>query len=727
MGLFQRETDLKPTKLLLSAVVLAGLITFVSLDAARWLTFSQLKSALDQLLRFKESNPALLGLSYFAIYVCVTALSLPGAVVMTLAGGAVFGLLWGTILVSFASSLGALSAFLVARYLLRDTLEKKFDAALNSLNQGVKREGAFYLFSLRLVPLVPFFLINLLSGLTRMRATTFYWVSQVGMFAGTVVYVNAGTQLAQLESPSGILSLPMMLSFAALGLFPWLAKLFIHKMRVKKVYAKFKKPEKFDRNLIVIGAGAAGLVTSYIAAAVRAKVTLIEGHKMGGDCLNFGCVPSKAIIQCAKTAHHIRRANTYGVQSGEVKVSFPHVMQRVRDVITQIEPHDSVDRYTQLGVDVRKGHARILDPWTVEITTEEGQRLAMTSKNIVIATGARPIVPAIPGLEKVRYVTSDTIWKTFSERDSTPAKLVVLGGGPIGCELAQAFARLGSQVTLIERAPTLMSSEDPEVSDFVQKEFRAEGIVVVTDAKVIRAENVDGHQNLVIETPQGESIVPFDDLLIAVGREARLKGFGLEELGIPSGKTIQTNEYLETIYPNIFAAGDVAGPYQLTHVAAHQAWYASVNALFGAFRRFKVDYSVIPAVTFLDPEIARVGLNEKQARARNIDFETVHYDISDLDRAIADGQARGWVKVLTARGSDRILGATIVSAHAGELLSEFVLAMKNKIGLKKILATIHPYPTWAEANKYSAGEWSRAHAPEKILRVLEQFHSWMRS
>lgn len=714
-------------KVILVLVLLTAAGLFFYFGGAQWLSLAGVKAELARIQAWRNAHPLAFAAGFFVCYVAVTALSLPGAAVMTLAAGALFGLIEGAVLVSFASSLGALLAFWVARYLLRDWVEQRFAHRLQAINEGLNRDGVFYLFALRLVPAIPFFLINLLLGLTRMRAWTFYWVSQLGMLPGTVVYVNAGMQLTQIKQPGDILSWPLLASFALLAVFPWLARGLLRRFERRRLYARWQRPKRFDRNLIVIGAGAAGLVTSYIAAAVKAKVTLIESHKMGGDCLNYGCVPSKALIASAKLAHQMRHAEHFGLASTNPASSFKRVMARVHAVIAAIAPHDSVERYTALGVDVRRGHARLVDPWTVEITGEQGQRERLTAPSIVLATGARPFVPPLPGLDRIDYLTSDTLWERLKDRDCAPARLIVLGGGPIGCELAQAFARLGSQVTLVEMAPRLMLREDEEVSDFVRHALHADGVEVLIDHRALRVERDGDDKRLVVATGGRERRIAFDELLVAVGRQARLEGYGLEELGIPVQRTIQTNEYLETLYPNIYAAGDVAGPYQFTHTAAHQAWYAAVNALFGRVKRFKVDYSVIPWVTFVDPEIARVGLNEQEAKEKGIAFEVTRYGLDDLDRAITEGHTAGWIKVLTTPGKDRILGVTIVAAHAGELLAEFVLAMKHGLGLNKILATIHPYPTWAEANKYLAGEWRRAHAPQSLLAFLERYHRWMRS
>jgi pyruvate/2-oxoglutarate dehydrogenase complex dihydrolipoamide dehydrogenase (E3) component/uncharacterized membrane protein YdjX (TVP38/TMEM64 family) len=715
---------LNKKKLLLLGVLLALVLVFLALDLGRFFSLDYIKGTRGEFAALYQARPALVLAVFFAIYVAVTALSLPGAAVMTLLAGAIFGLGVGTVLVSFASSIGATLAMLVARYVLRDSVKAKLGARLADIDRGIEREGAFYLFTLRLVPVFPFFVINLLMGLTTMKAATFYWVSQLGMLAGTLVYVNAGTQLAQISSLQGILSPELIGSFVLLGVFPLIAKQIVDLIKRRKVYAKWAahKPKTFDRNLVVIGAGAAGLVTSYIAAAVKAKVTLVEAHKMGGDCLNYGCVPSKALIRTATLARQMRHSADYGIASAEYRLDFAQVMERVARVVQAVEPHDSVERYTRLGVDVVEGRATIIDPWRVKIARANGGEQTLSTRSIVIATGAQPFVPPLPGLDEVGYLTSDTLWGL---RD-LPARLVVLGGGPIGCELAQAFARLGSAVTQVEMAPRIMLREDEEVSAYARQALEADGVAVLTGHKALRCEKIGDDRFIIVEAGGQEKRIGFDLLLCAVGRVARLQGFGLEDLGIPVNRTVMVNEYLETIYPNILAAGDVAGPFQFTHTAAHQAWYAAVNGLFGSFKKFRCDYSVIPWCTFIDPEVARVGLNEQEAREKGVAYELTRYGIDDLDRAIADSAAHGWVKVLTVPGKDKILGVTIVGVHAGDLLAEYVLAMKHGLGLNKILGTIHTYPTLAEANKYAAGEWKRAHQPLGLLRWVGRFHAWRR-
>ncbi len=687
------------------------------------LTLENLKAQQLALNSWTDQNFLVSSAIFFLVYVAVTALSIPGAVVMTLAGGALFGLLWGTVLISFASTAGASLAMLASRYLVGDWVRKRFSSHINTIDEGVKKDGPFYLFTLRLIPIFPFFLINLLMGLTQMSVRTFWWVSQLGMLAGTLVYVNAGTQLGKLESLSGILSFQLLGAFALLGLFPFIARGIVDWVKSKQVYDGWEKPRSFDRNLLVIGAGSGGLVSAYIAAAVKAKVTLVEKHKMGGDCLNTGCVPSKALIRAAHQAYEIRQAHKFGIQVAEPEIDFKRVMARVHEVIDAIEPHDSVERYTGLGVEVIEGEASIVSPWEVRVTRADGSSETISAQSIVVATGAKPRIPNLPGLEQSHFVTSDTLWQLTD----LPKRLLVLGGGPIGCELAQAFQRLGSQVSLVQRQNTLMPREDAEAQQLIERRFVDEGITLYLGKEAKAVVVREGVSYLQV-SGSGEDEIPFDCLLLALGREANTTGFGLENLNIDirENGTVSANAFLQTRFPNIYVCGDVTGPYQFTHVAAHQAWYAAVNALFGSFKRFKVDYRVIPWATFTDPDIARVGLSEREAKERHIPYEVTRYGIDDLDRAIADGDNHGFVKVLTVPGKDKILGVTIVSRHGAELIAEFVLAMKQGIGMNKLLRTIHIYPTFAEANKYAAGEWKRAHVSPKILHGLQRYHQWRR-
>jgi len=706
-------------KLVVLLVIVAMVVAFFALDLKHYVTIDYFQAQRAAIEGYRDAHPLETAAIFFAVYVAVTGLSLPGAAILTLVAGAVFGLLWGVVIVSFASTMGATLAFFASRYLLRDWVQGKFGDKLKAINAGIEREGSFYLFAMRLVPAFPFFAINLLMGLTPIKARTFCGVSQLGMLAGTIVYVYAGTQLGQFRISAGLV-----VAFILLGIFPLVAKKVLDAFKARKVYAKWKRPASCDNNVVVIGAGSAGLVTSYIAAAVKAKVTLVEKHRMGGDCLNTGCVPSKALIKTAKLLSHMKRSKEFGIRSATADFDFADAMERVQRVVKEIEPHDSVARYSALGVDCLQGTAKITSPWTVDVELAGGGKRTLTTKNIVIAAGARPFVPPIPGLAEAKPLTSDNLW----DIRKLPARLVVLGGGPIGSELTQCFARLGSRVMQVEMLPRLLSKEDPEFGELVAKRFREEGIEVLTGHKAKQVLQENGEKILVVEHEGREKRIACDEILCAVGRVANTQGYGLEELGIATTKqkTVEVNDFLQTLYPNIYACGDVAGPYQFTHTASHMAWYCAVNSIFGSFRKFRVDYSVVPWATFTDPEVARVGLNETEAKEKKIPYEVSVYGIDDLDRAMADGEAIGRVKVLTRPGTDKILGVTIAGEHAGEILAEYVAAMKNGFGLEKILGTIHTYPTMAEANKYAAGVWKRQHATRGQLELTRAIAAWGR-
>ncbi|TNI83451.1 pyridine nucleotide-disulfide oxidoreductase [Aeromonas veronii] len=712
------------TRLLLALVMGSLIGAFFALDLGRYLTLDALQAQQAAVAQWVDSHFVSASLLFVLIYVLSTALSLPGASLLTLGGSAVFGVAWGLLLVSFASTIGATLAFLSARFLLRDWVTARFGDKLATFQSGMAKEGAFYLLSLRLIPIFPFFLVNLLMGLTPIRVSTYYWVSQLGMLPGTFVYVLAGSELGQLTSTGNILSPGLMVALTLLGLMPWLVKKLTTHLAQRRLLAPYRKPTRYDYNLLVIGAGAGGLVTSYIAAAVKAKVALIEKHKMGGDCLNSGCVPSKALIRSARFAAEQRKADELGFSPSHSRADFAAVMERVTEVIKEVEPHDSIERYQGLGVECIEGEARLVSPWEVEVN---GQRLA--SRHIVIATGARPLVPKLPGLDQVPYLTSDSLWQLRTP----PRRLLVLGGGPIGCELAQSFALLGIPVTLVELSEQLLPREEREVADALAGQMSRDGVQLLTGWRAERADYLpaaDGDLPIRLQLRRGDEtqVVEGDQLLLALGRVANVSGFGLEALGVelaPRG-TLAVDGFLATNFPSILAVGDVAGPYQFTHFAAHQAWYAAVNALFGQFKRFQADYRVIPAATYTTPEIARVGLNRKEAEAQRIPFEATRFELAELDRAIADGERHGFVEVLTVPGKDTILGATIVGTHAGERIAEFVLAMRHRLGLGKILGTIHAYPTLMEGNKYVAGEWKRAHQPTRVLALLARYHRWRR-
>jgi len=703
-------------RLLILLAFVAAIVAFLAFDLGQHLNLETLRDQRDRLRALTEQHLFLMVAGYMLLYILMAALSIPGAAVLTIAGGALFGTILGTIAVSFASTIGATLVFLAARFLFRDVIQRRFGKRLQAINEGVARDGAFYLLALRLVPAFPFWMINLVMALTPIRVWTYFWVSQLGMLPATVVYVNAGTQLAQIESTGDILSPGLIGAFVLLGLLPLILRWITRFLAARKVYRGWRRPRRFDYNLVVIGAGAAGLVSSYIGATVKARVALIEKHKMGGDCLNTGCVPSKALIRTARLLAEARDSRRYGIRRMQAEVDFGEVMARVHESIRKIEPHDSPERYRGMGVDVFQGAATLVSPWEVEVN---GKRLS--ARAIVLATGAEPLVPDLPGLDRTDYLTSDTLW----DLNELPERLVVLGGGPIGCELAQAFARLGSRVTVVEMGEQLLPREDREVGHMLAEQLFAEDLDIACQHRALRIEN---GRILVCEHEDNEVRLEFDRLLVALGRKTRVQGYGLENIGVrlsPEGR-IEADALQRTNFPNIYVCGDAAGPYQFTHVAAHQAWTAAVNALISPFWSFRTDYRVIPWVTFTDPEVARVGLSEREAAEREIVVEVTTYGLDDLDRAIADGDNHGLVKVLTEPGKDRILGATIIGRHAGEMLPEFVLAMKHNLGLNKILGTIHVYPTWSEANKYAAGEWKKANKPEAALRWAERFFRWRR-
>ena len=648
-------------------------------------------------------------LGYFAAYVAFAALSLPGAWIMSVAGGALFGPWAGPPLVSLSSTSGATLAMLASRYLFREAVAARFPEIVARIDRGVSAQGARWLFAARLTPVIPFFAINLAAGLTTLRATTFAAVTLVGAAPFAALYALAGARLATVTKPSDVVSPGLLAVFALVGFAP-LAAGRIGGWRTAAARLKaFTRPRRFDYNLVVIGAGSAGLVAAYAAAAAKARVALIERGEMGGDCLNTGCVPSKALLRAAKIAHESRTAGAFGF-SGALAPDFPAVMARVRATVAKVAPHDSVARYRGLGVEVIAGEARMVDPWTVEVG---GRKL--TARRTIIATGAEPALPPIHGLADIDPLTSETVWRLAE----LPKQLLVLGGGAMGCEFAQAFARLGASVTLVEAAPRLLVREDEEISRAMAEALREDGVEILAGVAATRfapglARLADGRE------------IGFDRTLVAVGRKPRVRGFGLDELGLLENGRLVVDAKLRTKLPTILAAGDVIGDLQFTHAAGQYGARATINALLAPFAPSLAALTPFPAVVWTDPEIARVGLNETEARAKGIAYEVTRYDLAELDRAIADGADRGFLKTLTVPGRDRLLGVTIVGARAGDMLAEFTLAMRAGLGLKTILSTIHPYPGWSDAARALAGEWRRAHTSARAVGVAARVFAWMR-
>ncbi|MBL8224983.1 MAG: FAD-dependent oxidoreductase [Chromatiales bacterium] len=707
--------------LTIAVLVLAVVALALWLSDTGLLSLQAVQAELGTLRAQAAARPVATPLAFAAAYALVAALSIPGgSLVLSFAAGAIFGLVTGSVVVSFGSSIGAALACLGARFLLRDVVERRFSNMAAAINRGLDRDGSAYLFALRLVPVFPFFAINLALGLTRLPLRTFYWVSQLGMLPATVLYVNAGRELGRVTAGSDVLSPGVLGALALLGVFPLLARRGLRALQARRRLARWPRPRRFDVNVVVIGAGSAGLVAAYVAAAARARVVLVEQAEMGGDCLNRGCVPSKALLRAARLRADLRRAREFGLAAEAGPVDLAAVLGRVRAAVARVAPHDSVERYTGLGVECVAGTARIVSPWAVAV----GDRV-ITTRGIIVATGGGPVLPPVPGLADVPHVTSDTVWQL----PALPERLLVLGGGPVGCELAQAFARLGSAVTLVEAGPRLLAREDPAAAALVASRFADEGIRVLPGCRPLRFEPAATGGTLACRHADGrEETLAFDQVLVATGRRARTEGLGLEELGVglnPDG-TVATDDCLQTALPTIHACGDAAGPFQLTHAASHQAWYAAMNALYGRWWRFRADYRVLPACVFTDPEVARVGLTEAEARAQGLDIEVTTWDLAELDRAIADGDNTGLVKVVTPRGRDRILGATVVGPHAGEVLAELSLAMRHGLGLRKVLGTVHSYPTLAEANRLTAGAWQRNHLPLRLLGIAERVNRWQR-
>lgn len=706
-------------KLLVLSVLVLTFVALWFLDVGRFLNLDYIIQQKESLQNFVDAHFFASVAIYIVLYIIMVTLSLPGGLIMTLSAGALFGLGAGLAMVVVGSTFGATSALLLSRFVARSWVENRFPSQIKKVNEGIRREGAFYLFALRLLPVIPFFLVNLLMGVTRIRTWTFFWVSAVGMFPATLIFVNAGTELGKIESFDDILSPAVFISFCLLAFFPIIAKQVVNSWRIRRKLKGFAKPKRFDYNLIVIGAGAAGLVTSYIAATIKAKVLLVEKDRMGGDCLNTGCVPSKALLKAAKVAQNVRSSDKYGIQSGDIAVDFSGVRAFVRSAIKKIEPHDSAERYQKLGVECHQGQAKITSPYSVDV---DGK--SYSARAIVVATGARPMFPEHMGLSTGEYYTSETIWNM----ESLPTHLLILGGGPIACEMAQAFRRLGSEVTLLLRSSRLLKQEDNDVAHTVMSVLTREGVQIRTEHEITGFGKSEAIRYVDCVAPEGKARIEFNEVLVAYGRKANTEGLGLESLSVEINEdgTIQTDKYLRTTLPTLYACGDVAGPYQFTHMAAHQAWYASINALLGWLKTFKVDYSCVPRVTYLDPEIARVGMNEQEARAQGVDYELYMYDLTELDRAITEDHAEGFVKVLTAKGSAKIIGACAVGHNAGEMLSELALAMRKGLGLDAVLSTTHAYPTMAEGNKYVAGEWKKRTAPRWAIGLLKGVLSWRR-
>lgn len=707
-------------KYLILFLLILILILYYLFFPKEYLSLAFVKENINSIKNYVNYNYTTSALSYLIIYSLSSALAIPSALILTLSSGILFGLVPGILLTSLGSTLGAVLAFLISRYLFLDLFKSKFRNQYEQMDKEIKKNGNLHLLTLRLVPIFPFWLVNLLMGLSEISLWRYLFISFAGMIPATIVYVYAGLSLSSISELRDVISPSIFFSLLLLSILPYVLRAVVNYYLKKKLYRHYKKPRAFDYNLIIIGGGSAGLVTTFIARILKAKVAIIEKEKMGGDCLNTGCVPSKSLIKIAKIISYGKTPSSWGLKNINIDFSFEDIMNKIHSIIKEIEPHDSIVRYTQLGAECFLGQAQILSPWEVQI----GEKI-ISAKYLVIATGARPIIPQIPGIESISPLTSENIWQLKKQ----PARLGILGGGVIAAELAQAFSRLGSSVFIIEESSRILSREDEDASGLIHEIFIKEGIKIYTSHTLKKCEKSGDEKILLCIDREGREIsLVCDQLFIAIGRKATTSGFGLEKikLDLNDNGSIKVNEYMQTSLPNIFACGDVAGPFNLTHAASHQAWHTTVNALLGFIKMFKINYSVLPVCTYTDPEIATVGYSKAELIKKSIPFEETIFPMKDLDRAIIEGETCGFVKVFTPPNSDKILGVVIISAEASTMILEFTLAMKHNLGLNKILNTIHAYPGMGEANKYLAGRWKQRKSRLNLLKALERFHTFSR-
>lgn len=650
----------------------------------------------------------------------MASLGIPGALILTLLAGAVFGWKWGTVIVSVSSTAGACCAFLLSRYFFRELIGEKYSGKGKSVLDAYESKGPLFLLSLRLVPIVPYFLVNLLMGVTRIPLATFALLSAVGMFPSTMLYVKAGVNFSQIRSVSDILSKKMLLLFCFFALIPVAANWMLPRIRFWWVMRKYPKPKSFDYNFVVVGAGSAGLVAANLGARLQAKVALVERGKSGGDCLNRGCVPSKTLLAIAKGVHHRESAESVSAPYGKAKKEYTAVRRSIQRVIEQIAPHDSFERYESLGVDCFEGNAEVISPYEVKV----GEKV-LTTKNVVIATGASPILPVMPGIREQGVYTSDTIW----EMQDLPTRLLVLGGGAIGCELAQAFSRLGVKVTIVEKGPRILAREDERASMLLTGSLQKEGVKLFCETEAVRIDRVQEHLNVQMRRLDGSAEnLEVDAVLVALGRkpnqEVFLNAKGIESLSRAAVKV--DSDLSVTTLPNFFFCGDSIGPDFFTHAAGFQGSVVALNALFGGWRKFSGTPKVMPRCIFTEPEVASVGMGEDVLKREKIPFTVCFYSWEKFDRALTEGKENGFVKVFLARGSDKILGATIVGERAGEILQQIVFAMHHGKGLGSFVNVIQPYPSYADCVRMAALAWKNNSAPKWIFPWLRDFHKWNR-
>jgi pyruvate/2-oxoglutarate dehydrogenase complex dihydrolipoamide dehydrogenase (E3) component/uncharacterized membrane protein YdjX (TVP38/TMEM64 family) len=748
-----------------SAVLRLAALLLLAGSVAVLLIFFPVKQYLFDLLEWVRGmgawGPVLLG----AVYILACVLFIPGSL-LTLGAGFVFGIVVGTITVSIASTLGATAAFLLGRTLARPWIEARVAhrPKFRALDEAVRRQGFKIVLLTRLSPIFPFNLLNYTFGLTRVSLRDYILASWIGMLPGTVMYVYLGTTLktlADLAAGNVPTSVGQQVLFGA-GLVATVAVTVLITRLARKALQEaippptrqteplahgdlampntvqvlpddvhnqtlvanvhprdWVNPQPQSRyNLVVIGAGTGGLVCAAGAAGLGARVALVEKHLLGGDCLNVGCVPSKALLRAARAYADVRDAAGFGVTVPPgAKVDFPAVMERMRRLRAGISPNDSAARFHSLGVDVFLGAAHFTGPDAVEVN---GQTLRFA--RAVIATGGRPIQPPIPGLAEAGFQTNETIFSLME----LPRRLAVIGAGPIGCELVQAFARFGSQTFLVGKQPQILPREDPDAAQLVETALQHDGVQLLLGHDLRRVERSGGERVLCLESPHGPKEIRVDDILVAVGRVPNVDGLNLEAAGVAHDSRIgvQVDDRLRTTSPRIYAVGDVCSRYQFTHAADAMARLAIQNALF--FGGARLSALTIPWCTYTDPEIAHVGLYERQAQEQGIAVQTLTQPLDGVDRALLDGETAGFVRVHLRRGTDKILGATIVARHAGDMISELTLAMTGGLGLRTPARTIHPYPTQAEAIKKVADAYNRTRLTPFVKRMLDKWMAWTR-
>lgn len=716
-----------------------------------------LKSALDWIGKLGPWGPVI----FVGLYVVATVLFVPGSL-LTLGAGAVFGVALGSVCVSISATLGATAAFLVGRYLARDAIARKIEKheKFATIDRAVADEGWKIVLLTRLSPVFPFTLLNYAFGLTRVKLSHYVLASWIGMIPGTVMYVylgslvNVGAGHRQRTTGEWVLYGVGLLATVTVTVFVTrLARRALAKkigstetvqsskeiMSVPSAPVLVRPADAHNArlvsnvhppdwqnpspapcyNLVVIGAGTAGLVTAAGAAGLGAKVALVEKSLLGGDCLNVGCVPSKAVIRSGRAVFDAKEAGPFGVRVGKpVEIDFSAVMERMRKLRADLSPHDSAQRFANLGVDVFLGEARFASPDTVEVA---GQTLRF--KRAVIATGARAVEPPILGLAEAGYLTNETVFN-LTQR---PARLAVIGGGPIGCELAQAFQRLGSQVSLLHKNAHLLDREDMEAAALVQKAFIREGVALHLNATITRVERSAGGKLVYYEAQGKEETLAVDEILAGAGRAPNIEGLNLEAAGVryDRRKGVLVNDCLQTSNPHIYGAGDVCLAWKFTHAADFSARIVIQNALF--LGRKKASTLTMPWCTYTDPEIAHVGLYERDARERGVEVDTYVREFKEVDRAVLDGEEDGFVKFHVKKGHDEILGATIVARHAGEMISEISVAMAARIGLGKLASVIHPYPTQAEALRQCGDAYNRTRLTPTVKKWMGRWLAWQRS